>query len=137
MITNSSTGSPDRRPDRDDGAHRRALVASTRELAGRRSRVAAILTTAMMTVYFGFILTVAYNPELLATQIQRGLSLGIALGAIVILFAWLLTFAYVSWANRVYDPALELLRERWRESDLGTGIAAGAPTAPGLTERSS
>lgn len=78
----------------------------------------------MVVVYFGFILTVAYNPGLLATQIQRGLTLGIALGAIVILIAWLLTYVYVSWANRVYDPALAVLRERWREAHVADSIAS-------------
>ena len=86
----------------------------------------------MIAVYFGFILTVAYNPQLLGSQIQRGLSLGIVLGALVIVVAWFLTYAYVTWANRVYDPGLALLRERWREADIADAAAASlserAPT---------
>ena len=39
-----------------------------------------------------------------------GLSLGILLGALVILVAWALTGIYVRWANRVYDA--ELARAR-------------------------
>jgi len=64
----------------------------------------------MVLVYFGFIALVAFRPATLARLIQPGLSLGIVLGALVIVAAWLLTLAYVSWANRVYDPALAALR---------------------------
>ena len=64
----------------------------------------------MVLVYFGFIALVAFKPALLGRLLHEGLSLGILLGALVIVAAWLLTFVYVSWANRVYDPALAALR---------------------------
>lgn len=87
-----------------------ALADATRALAHRRWKVAASLTAMMVVVYFGFITLVAFRPLLLAELLHEGLSLGILLGALVIVSAWLLTFAYVSWANRVYDPALARLR---------------------------
>ena len=59
-----------------------------------------------------FILLIAYNKPLLATPIAEGLSLGILLGALVILSAWLLIAIYVRWANRHYDPALAALRRQ-------------------------
>ena len=37
-------------------------------------------------------------------------SLGIVLGAIVIITAPILTFVYVRWANRHYDPAIHAVR---------------------------
>lgn len=74
--------------------------------------MAATLTAAMVCVYFGFIALVAYDAPLLATLLHEGLSLGILLGALVIVAAWILTYTYVSWANRVYDPALAALREQ-------------------------
>jgi len=46
----------------------------------------------------------------LAKQVQDGLSIGIILGALVIVAAWVLTYTYVRWANQVYDPALLALR---------------------------
>ncbi len=64
----------------------------------------------MVCVYFGFIALVAFRPGMLGRQIQPGLSVGIVLGALVIVAAWALTFVYVNWANRVYDPALAALR---------------------------
>ncbi len=87
-----------------------ALLLATRVLARQRWRFAALLTLCMVGVYFGFIGLVAFRPTLLATPLGDGLTLGIVLGALVIVAAWLLTWRYVSWANRVYDPALLALR---------------------------
>lgn len=92
-------------------------VEATRVLAARRWRIAAALTAGMVFVYFGFIALVAYQPALLATLLHDGLSLGILLGALVIVAAWTLTYIYVSWANRVYDPALAALRTHHATDD--------------------
>ena len=81
-----------------------------RRLAAARWRIAILLTAAMMTVYFGFILLVAYNKPLLARPLAPGLSLGILLGALVIVFAWVLMFVYVTWANRHHDAAVHAIR---------------------------
>ncbi len=75
-----------------------------------RWRIAVALTILMMVAYFGFILLVAYNKPLLATIVVPGLSLGILLGAFVIVVAWVLTWSYVIWANKHYDAALKGLR---------------------------
>ena len=107
MTTRSN---PDQAASRAIGPTAEALRA-TRRVADQRWRVAALLTAAMVTIYFGFIALVAFAPGWLATRLSDGLSLGIVLGALVIVSAWLLTYAYVSWANRVYDPALEALRQ--------------------------
>ena len=85
--------------------------AALERLAARRARIACALTAAVMAVYFGFILLIAYAKPLLATKLRPGLSLGIALGALVIVISWLLTWLYVRWANRHYDAALDELRE--------------------------
>ena len=75
-------------------------------LARRRWRVAIALTVAMIFLYFGFIALIAFNKPLLARKVTDGLSLGILLGALVIIVSWLLTWAYVRWANTHYDTAL-------------------------------
>ena len=77
-----------------------------------RWRIAIALTVAMMVLYFGFILLVAYAKPLLARIIVPGLSLGILLGALVIVAAWVLIWIYVRWANSHYDAAIAALRER-------------------------
>jgi len=68
-----------------------------------RWRVALSLTVAMMVVYFGFILLVAFDKPLLGRVIAPGLSLGMLLGALVIVAAWALIWVYVHWANTHYD----------------------------------
>lgn len=80
-----------------------------RTLAQQRWRLAISLTVAMIVIYFGFILLIAYNKPLLATRIVPGLSLGILLGALVIVASWLLTWIYVRWANTHYDRELREL----------------------------
>ena len=82
-----------------------------RELDRNRWRVALALTGAMVLVYFGFIALVAFGRPLLARQLVPGLSVGILLGALVILASWLLTWVYVRWANNVYDPKVKALLE--------------------------
>jgi len=64
----------------------------------------------MMAVYFGFILLVAFNKPLMGTLVARGLSLGIVLGVLVILVAWVLTWVYIRWANTHYDASRDRLR---------------------------
>ena len=77
-----------------------------------RWRIAVALTVAMMVLYFGFILLVAYAKPLLARIVVPGLSLGILLGALVIVAAWVLIWIYVRWANTHYDAAIDALRNR-------------------------
>lgn len=80
---------------------------SFRALASRQRRFALLLTIAMVVLYFGFILLIAFNKPLLARKLTPGLSLGIVLGAAVIVCSWLLTWVYVRWANTHYDAELE------------------------------
>ncbi len=82
-----------------------------RRLHQARWRLALTLTGAIVVIYFGFILLIAYRRELLAMRLVPGLSLGILLGALVIVASWLLTWLYVRWANANYDTALERIRE--------------------------
>ena len=82
-----------------------------RRLDAARRRVAGTLTVLMMVLYFGFILLIAYDKPLLATVVAPGLSLGILLGALVIVAAWVLILVYVRWANRHYDAAVAGLRK--------------------------
>jgi len=57
-------------------------------LAARRLRVALGLTGAMLVVYFGFILLIAFAKDFMARQITEGLTVGIAFGVLVILATW-------------------------------------------------
>ena len=66
----------------------------------------------MMFLYFGFILLVAYNKPLMGRELVNGLSVGILLGAAVIVTSWLLLYVYVRWADKHYDARVaQLLNE--------------------------
>jgi uncharacterized membrane protein (DUF485 family) len=85
-----------------------------RHLVARRWRVALLLTSALFVVYYGFILLVATQRALLARRVGEFTTLGIVLGVAVLVLAWVLTAAYVVWANRHYDPEVQRLRDRLR-----------------------
>ncbi len=82
-----------------------------RDLDRARWRMALTLTGATVLLYFGFIALVAFGGPVLAVQVVPGLSLGILLGALVIVASWILTWVYVRWANTVYDPQIRALLE--------------------------
>ncbi len=83
-----------------------------KRLARARWRVALTLTAVILFVYFGFILLTAFNKEAMGQTLAPGLSLGILLGAIVIVAAFVLTAVYVRWANAHYDPELRAIQAR-------------------------
>jgi uncharacterized membrane protein (DUF485 family) len=83
------------------------------ELVRQRARFAWTLSIAMLVIYFGFILLVAFAKPLLASKIGDGVtSLGIILGLGVIVSAFVLTGIYVQRANSHFD---ELTRRLTRE----------------------
>ena len=88
--------------------------AEFRHLVARRWRLSLVLTAALFVIYYGFILLVAVNKPLLATRIGTATTLGIPIGAAVIVLSWALTAAYVVWANVVYDREAERLRNQLR-----------------------
>ena len=81
-----------------------------KKVSAERWRIAITLSACMLAIYFGFILLIAFDKPLMGSLITSGLSLGILLGVIVILSAWVLTTIYVRWANRVYDAKISKLR---------------------------
>ena len=84
--------------------------ARLRRIAAERWKVATTLTAAVVLVYFGFIALVAFNKPLLASTVTPGLSLGILLGALVIVASWVLIWVYTRWANTHYDREVTRIR---------------------------
>lgn len=80
-------------------------------LVARRWRVSLALTACLFVLYYGYILLVAVNKPLLATRMGGVTPIGIPLGAAVIVGSWVLTAAYIIWANRSYDPEAARLRD--------------------------
>jgi uncharacterized membrane protein (DUF485 family) len=83
-----------------------------KKLVSERWLVSLGMTFLMCLVYFGFILTVAFNKEFLAKKLGAHLSVGLPIGVGIISFAWLLTGMYVLWANRRYDRQVEELKSQ-------------------------
>ena len=83
-----------------------------RTLVSRRWRVSLLLTLLLFALYYGYILLIAANRQLVSRIVQGSTTIGILLAAGVIAGAWVLTAAYVVWANRHYDPAVARLRAR-------------------------
>jgi uncharacterized membrane protein (DUF485 family) len=77
------------------------------QFVSARNRYSIIMAILGVVVYYGFILLVAYDKELLSGKIGEGYatSIGIPLGIFVIVFTILLTLIYVRRANREYDSA--------------------------------
>lgn len=74
------------------------------ELKAKRSRFGWWLTLAMMLVYYGFILLVAFDKPFLATRLGAGVTtVGMPLGLAVIVFTVVITGLYVRRANSEYD----------------------------------
>ena len=95
----------------------RALLDSPEfhRLVTRRWRVSMLLTALLFILYYGYIILVATNRALLSRRIGEATTLGIPLGAAVIVGAWVLTATYVRWANRYHDPEVARLSGRLRK----------------------
>jgi uncharacterized membrane protein (DUF485 family) len=86
--------------------------AEFRGLVVRRWRVSMILSGLLFALYYGYIILIATNPHLLSRRVGASTTVGILMAAAVIAGAWMLTAAYVVWANRHYDPEVARLRDR-------------------------
>ena len=95
--------------------HRELLEsAEFRHMLARRWRVSLILSALLFLLYYGYILLIATDRAFLSARMGGATTVGIPLGAAVIVGAWALTAAYVIWANRHYDPEVDRLRRRLR-----------------------
>jgi uncharacterized membrane protein (DUF485 family) len=83
-----------------------------KELVRKRTSFSITMTILMLAVYFGFILVIAFNKELLAIKIGEHLTIGIPIGMGIIIFAWVLTGIYTRWANKDYDKSVRELRNQ-------------------------
>ena len=74
------------------------------ELKRKRSSFGWWLTLAMMVVYYGFIMLVAFNKPFLSQRLGEGvMTLGMPIGLGVIVFTVVITAIYVRRANSEFD----------------------------------
>lgn len=83
-----------------------------RALVSKRWAVSLVLLGLLFVAYYGYILLVGARPDLLKQKIGAVTTVGIPLGVASIVAAWILTGAYVWWANRKYDPEVERLKRQ-------------------------
>ena len=75
------------------------------QLVRERARFATTLALLVIAVFFGFVLLVAFQPQVVALRLFEGsnLTLGIALGFTQFVFFCALTWVYVRRANSDFD----------------------------------
>jgi len=77
-------------------------------LKATRSRFGWWLSLAMMVVYYGFILLVAFDKPFLATRLGAGVTtIGMPIGLAIIVFTIVITGLYVRRANSEFDSLTE------------------------------
>ncbi len=76
-----------------------------KELVSKRSSFAAKLAIFMLVVYYGFVLTIAFNKEFFATKLSADgvMSIGWPIGASIIVIAFITTVVYVVRANGEFE----------------------------------
>jgi uncharacterized membrane protein (DUF485 family) len=84
------------------------------ELVRRRTRVSMMFFAVTLVIYAGFILTMAYLPEVFAQPLGETwtMSVGLLVGLLVVCSAVILIALYVWYSNKVFDPLLnDVLRD--------------------------
>jgi uncharacterized membrane protein (DUF485 family) len=82
------------------------------KLVSTRSSYGWTLTWIMMIVYYGFILLIAFNKELLSTKMGAGvMTWGMPIGLFVIVFTVIITGIYVRRANSEFDDLTAEIRK--------------------------
>lgn len=84
-------------------------------LVARRSRLALVLSALVLVGYYTFMMVVAFAPGILGAPLSEGstLTVGVPVGAAIIVLSWLLTGIYSRFANGPFD---ELTKDIIRES---------------------
>jgi len=95
-----------------DLATRIASHPKYQELKAKRTRFGWWLTLAMMVVYYGFIMLVAFNKEFLSQRLGSGvMTIGMPIGFGVIVFTIVITAIYVQRANGQYDDLADAIKK--------------------------
>lgn len=82
------------------------------ELVRQRTRLGWVLTAAILVVYFGYILLIAFDKTLLAKKMGEGvMTWGMPIGLLVIIFTIAITGFYVRHANGVYDDMTDQIKK--------------------------
>jgi len=89
------------------------------ELVARRGRFAWTLAFVVLSMFYGFVMVVAFNPAVLGKPISEGsvVTLGVVVELFMFIFFWSLTAVYVRRANTEFDALTqEIVKEAWKEN---------------------
>lgn len=89
------------------------------ELVSRRERFAWTLAAIVLTMFYGFVMVVAFSPASLGQPIAEGsrVTVGVAVELFMFIFFWVLTLVYVRRANTEFDAMTqEIVKEAWKEN---------------------
>jgi uncharacterized membrane protein (DUF485 family) len=85
--------------------------ATYRELVRKRSKLGWTLTALVLVVYYGYVLLIAFDKDLLAAKMGAGvMTWGMPIGLFVIVFTVAITGLYVRHANRNYDELTDQIK---------------------------
>lgn len=77
------------------------------------------LTVVFLIWYLAFVIVAAFAPEFMAIQVFGNINLGIILGLAQFVTTFIITGAYVSYANRKIDPLATDLRKSMDSAGAG------------------
>jgi uncharacterized membrane protein (DUF485 family) len=86
--------------------------AEFKRLVKHRWAVSISLTAIMFFSYMGFLYILAYQKESLSPYVTGKFTIGLVAALGLILLAWILTGIYVHWANNLYNPEVERLKNK-------------------------
>jgi|JI8StandDraft_1071087.scaffolds.fasta_scaffold1253811_1 uncharacterized membrane protein (DUF485 family) len=89
------------------------------DLVARRGRFAWTLAFIVLTMFYGFVMVVAFNPTALGQPVSEGsmLTVGVAVEFFMFVFFWVTTAIYVKRANTEFDALTqEIVKEAWKEN---------------------
>ena len=89
------------------------------ELVSRRGRFAWTLAFIVLSMFYGFVMVVAFNPAALGQPVSEGsmVTVGVAIELFMFIFFWSLTAVYVKRANSEFDALTqEIVKEAWKEN---------------------
>ncbi len=88
------------------------------ELVAKRQGFATILSVIVLTIFYGFFMVVAFQPQVIGQRLSEGsyLTVGIAVELFMFIFFWVLTAVYVKRANGEFDAmTAEIIRDASKE----------------------
>lgn len=88
------------------------------ELVAKRGRYAWTLAAIVLTMFYGFVMVVAFAPTSLGQPIAEGSrwTVGVVVELFMFIFFWVLTALYVHKANTEFDTlSQEIVKDAWKE----------------------